>query len=82
MSLATPQIDVDGHLGDQWERRTGRARYEVRSAWFRADPVQAPDVDGDARLYRRDDARDLLLVERDGYVRTVLYADHDRLEGA
>lgn len=82
MSVQTdggPRIDIEGHVGDRWEDRVGEPRANVEKAWHNGEEVIAPLVNGNARLIARDGGRDLLLVERDGRLRTVLYADKQRL---
>lgn len=77
-------INVGGHPGDQWSTRAQRDRESIVDAWEGGEPVESPDVKGDAvRRYPRNEGPDLLLAAKDiegtRYVTTVLYADTKRV---
>jgi hypothetical protein len=60
------------HAPERWEERTP-ADISLAEAWKDAVPVHAPECDADStRLYA---PYDVLLVERAGTLRTVLYND-------
>lgn len=70
---------IDHAKEDRWAERTDSGDAgSLRAAWRQSIEVPAPEVNGEmVRLYA---PQDLLLVKRDGAVRTVLHADYDRLE--
>lgn len=72
-----PQIT--DHARARWASRTPVPDpVALRHAWSRGFEVQASEVDGETvRLYP---PYDILLVKRDGVLRTVLNANYDRLD--
>ena len=73
------EVTITDHARDRWAQRTDSDDPgDLRVAWRQSIEVPAPEVDGEmVRLYA---PRDLLLVKRDGAVRTILYTDYTRLE--
>lgn len=60
------------HAIEQWQGRTP-AQLSLVDAWRKAIPVEAPECDAETvRLYA---PYDVLLIDRGGVLRTVLYAD-------
>jgi hypothetical protein len=70
---------ITGHARCRWATRTPISDpVALRRAWSKGLDVEAPEVNGEAvRLYP---PHDLLLVKRDGVLRTVLNADYSRLD--
>jgi hypothetical protein len=84
--------EISRHAKKQWRNRVEnpppRKDELTGSIWLNAEPVRAPEVDGqEVRLVRMPGGhRDMLLTghhKRDGsvVVATVLYADYSRLPG-
>lgn len=73
------EVPITDHAQDRWAQRTDSDDPgSLRAAWRQSIEVPAPEVNGEmVRLYA---PRDLLLVKRDGAVRTILYTDYYRLE--
>lgn len=67
------------HAEERWQKRTPvNEPVDIGIAWKKTIIVGAPEIDCDiARLYQ---PYDLLIVVREGVIKTVLYADHHRLE--
>jgi hypothetical protein len=78
-SSTEPPPNITSHARARWAARTPVSDpIALRRAWARALEVRAPEVDGEAvRLYP---PYGLLLVKRDGVLRTVLCADYGRLD--
>ncbi len=76
---AAEQPVVTQHARDRWiQRKLTKFAVSPEVAWRRAIDVTAPTVSADSvRLYQPED---LLLVERENHIVTVLEADYSRLE--
>ena len=74
------EVQIIDHAKEvRWAERTdSNDPGSLRAAWRQSIRVWSPEVNGEmVRLYA---PQDLLLVKRDGVVRTVLHADYTRLE--
>lgn len=65
------------HIKLQWLKRNTNRNIDIRTGWRLGVPVRAPDYDyNTARLY---EPADILILERDGVMTTVLHSENIQL---